>query len=63
MVSAVVVRAATAGLRGAVRKRLPGFLADRDCVLRRWSSRRSFLLQCLGRLNGFFSLRLRVGCL
>ena len=45
----MLVRAAATGLRGAVRKRLPGFLADRDCVLRRGFASR---LQGLGRLNG-----------
>jgi hypothetical protein len=58
VVTAVLVCAAATGLRGAVRKRLPGFLADRDCVLRR-----GFRLQVLGRLNGLLGLRLRMGFL
>ena len=54
----MVVRAAATGLRGAVRNRLLGFLADRNCVLRR-----GFRLQGLGRLNGLLGLRMRMGFL
>jgi len=58
VVIAVSVRTAATGLRGAVRKSLPGFLADRDCVLRRWILRCGLRLQRLGWLNGFLRLRL-----
>jgi len=63
VVFAPVIRTAATGMRCAVRQRLPGFLADRDCVLRRWIMRRGLLLQCFGRLNGFFCLGLRMGYL
>jgi hypothetical protein len=60
---AVVVRTAATGLRSAVRKRLPGLLADCDSVLQPCILLCGLLLQRLDWLDGFFRLRLRVDCL
>ena len=57
MIVAAVVRAAN-GLGAAVRKRLPGLLADRDFVLRPWIFCCGLRLQRLGWLNCFLGLGL-----